>query len=164
MENLEHYLGIFEGHFDPAVSIVRDGRVIAYAEEERFIRYKHAYRVYPRRALQYCLNAAGIGPESIAAIGINWNIDAYTDGSMEAFFAEMAELWPLDPATKSWQRAMLGGFHRNACETRHAREWRQLFGDQKLPPILGLPHHFTHALQSYLQSPFEDTLLGPMLI
>ena len=28
-----YYLGIFEGHFDPAVAIVGDGKLIAYAEE-----------------------------------------------------------------------------------------------------------------------------------
>jgi len=158
MGSPDHYLGIFEGHFDPAVAIVRDGRVIAYAEEERFIRNKHAYRVYPRRALHYCLEAAGIGPESIAAIALNWNIDAYTDGGMAAFFDEMAEVWPLDPSTKSWQRAMLSGFRRETCQARHAREWHRSFGDLDLPAIVGLPHHFTHALHSYLQSPFDDAV------
>ncbi|WP_299626538.1 carbamoyltransferase C-terminal domain-containing protein [Pelagibius sp.] len=158
MSAADHYLGIFEGHFDPAVAVVKDGKVIAYAEEERFLRNKHAYRIYPRRALHYCLEAAGIGPEDIAAIGINWNLDAYTDGRMAAFFAEMDAAWPLDPATKGWQRAMLGGFNRQAYEARHAREWRRAFGESALPPIVGLPHHFTHALQSYLQSPFEEAV------
>ncbi len=158
MGSPDHFLGIFEGHFDPAVAIVRDGKVIAYAEEERFLRNKHAYRVYPRRALNYCLETAGIGPEAVAAIGVNWNIDAYTDGRIAAFFDEMAGDWPLDPATKGWQRAMLGGFNRDAYEARHAREWRRLFGEAPLPPIIGLPHHYTHALQSYLQSPFDDAV------
>ena len=121
MGSSEHFLGIFEGHFDPAVAIVRDGQVVAYAEEERFLRNKHAYRVYPRRALRYCLEAAGIGPAEVAAIGVNWN-------------------------------------NRTAYEARHAREWRRSFGDLPLPRIVGLPHHFTHALQSYLQSPFDDAV------
>ena len=68
MAHPDHFLGIFEGHFDPAVAIVRDGRLIAYAEEERFIRNKHAFRVYPERALAYCLTAAGIGASDVAAI------------------------------------------------------------------------------------------------
>ena len=43
------YVGVFEGHMDPAAALVRDGRLLAYAEEERFIRNKHAFGVYPTR-------------------------------------------------------------------------------------------------------------------
>ena len=64
------YVGIFEGHWDPAVAIVRDGKVLAYAEEERFIRLKHAPRVYPIKELKYCLDQAGVRLTDIAAIGI----------------------------------------------------------------------------------------------
>ena len=117
MAGPDHYLGIFEGHFDPAVALVRRGEVIAYAEEERFIRQKHANRVYPRRALKYCLDTAGIGPGDIAAIGLNWDIDGYTNGRMAAFFEDMQRDWPLDPATKGWQRSMLNGFNRETAGT-----------------------------------------------
>ena len=153
-----YYLGIFEGHFDPAVAIVRDGQVIAYAEEERFIRQKHANRVYPRRALEYCLQAAAAGPQDIAAIGLNWNIDAYGDGRLASFFEGMARDWPLDSATQGWQRSMLGNFRREAAEARHRRHWRWLFGDVALPRVLGLPHHFTHALHAFFQSPFDEAV------
>ena len=152
-----YYLGIFEGHFDPAVAIVRDGQVIAYAEEERFIRQKHANRVYPRRALEYCLQAAA-GPQDIAAIGLNWNIDAYGDGRLASFFEGMARDWPLDSATQGWQCSMLGNFRREPAEAWHRRHWRWLFGDVALPRVLGLPHHFTHALHAFFQSPFDEAV------
>jgi predicted NodU family carbamoyl transferase len=44
------FLGVSEG-IDPAVAIVRDGRVLAFMEEERLLRYKHAKDVYPLNAL-----------------------------------------------------------------------------------------------------------------
>ncbi|MEM7123453.1 MAG: carbamoyltransferase C-terminal domain-containing protein [Pseudomonadota bacterium] len=158
MAQPQHYLGIFEGHFDPAVAIVRDGRLIAYAEEERFIRNKHAYRVYPARSLAYCLEAAGIGPGDVAGIGINWDVEAYGDGRMAAFFDEMAAAWPLDPATKGWQRGMLANFNPDAMTGRHARAWRSAFGSVPMPELVAIPHHFTHAAHSYLQSPFDKAV------
>ncbi len=152
------FLGIFEGHFDPAVAIVRDGKLLAYAEEERFIRNKHANRVYPHRALSYCLKAAGVEPGDITGIGLNWDIDAFGDGRMATFFEGMAADWPLDAPTKGWQRSMLANFNRTAMTARHARAWRRAFGDVPLPEIIGVPHHLTHALHSYLQSSFDKAV------
>lgn len=158
MTSPKFYLGLFEGHADPAAALVSEGKLIAYAEEERFIRQKHAYRVYPQHAIQYCLATAGIGPQDLAGIGVNWNLAAYGNGEMAAFFDEMGRNWPLDPATKGWQRSMLSNFTQEAAETRHARAWRRLFGELPLPPLVGLPHHYTHALHAYLQSPFEEAV------
>jgi len=158
MSDAKFYLGLFEGHADPAAALVSDGKLIAYAEEERFIRQKHAYRVYPGQAINYCLEAAGIGPQDLAGLAVNWDLAAYGNGEMAAFFDEMDAAWPLDPATKGWQRSMLSGFNQAAAEVRHAKAWRRLFGPVPLPPLVGLPHHYTHALQAYLQSPFEEAV------
>src|SRR5688572_5352370 len=94
------YLGIFEGHADPAVAIVKGGEVVAYAEEERFIRQKHAWGVYPIRSLQFCLDIAGISFSDVEAVGLNWNIDAFTNGRMKAFYERVNNEFPVNSATK----------------------------------------------------------------
>src|SRR4051812_40743918 len=106
----ETFLGIFEGHYDPAVAIVRDGEVLAYSEEERHNRVKHAPRMYPERALRYCLDAADLGIDDIAAVAVNWDIPAYTNGSMAAFFDEIRAAFQVDPATMAWQNSVLRQF------------------------------------------------------
>ncbi len=55
------------GH-DPAAALIKDGRLIAAAEEERFIRLKHARGQFPYNAIKFCLNYAGIGIEDISYI------------------------------------------------------------------------------------------------
>jgi carbamoyltransferase len=45
---------------DPAAVLLRDGEVVAAAEEERFLRYKHAVGLLPDAAIRYCLRHAGI--------------------------------------------------------------------------------------------------------
>jgi predicted NodU family carbamoyl transferase len=64
------YLGI-NLEMDPSVAIIENGRVLAFSEEERHVRIKHAQNIYPIRALKYCLNAAGCKLSDVTAIAIN---------------------------------------------------------------------------------------------
>lgn len=152
------FLGIFEGHCNPAVAVVRDGKILAYAEEERFVRIKHATKIYPIKALKYCLDQAGVKPEDVEAIGINWDLPAFTNGNIKAFFSEMGKEWILDENTLKWQQYVVGYFNMQKTQQRHESEWRRAFGKITLPPLHPLPHHFVHALHAFLQSPFKDAL------
>lgn len=152
------FLGITEGHFDPAVALVSGGEVLAYAEEERFTRYKHAPGIYPSRALRFCLDHVGADIADVAAVAVNWNTTAYADGSMRKFYDELARHWPVDPQTTAWQEATLRRFHPDALQARHELVWRRTFGDRAFPPLVGTPHHFTHAFHAAMQSPFDDAV------
>src|SRR5436189_1135994 len=62
-----YILGINAVYHDPAACLVKDGRVIAAAEDERFTRIKHGKRPIPFstyelpfHAIDYCLSEAGI--------------------------------------------------------------------------------------------------------
>jgi len=154
----EHFVGIFEGGYDPAVGVVRDGRLLAYAEEERFIRNKHAHGWYPTRSLRFCLDHAGIGPGDVAALAINWDVPSYTNGAMREFFQAMRREWPVDARTLSWQNGLLQHFSEDGVSARHAVAWRRAFGTQELPPIWPIPHHYVHAMHAFLQSPFDDAI------
>lgn len=153
-----YFLGIFEGHADPAVAVVKDGEVVAYADEERFIRQKHAWGVYPHKALGFCLNTAGIRISDVEAVGINWDIDGYSNGRIGGFFDDLNSEFAVDDATRGWQRSVLARFTMNAVERRHHSEWRRGFGDIPFPPIVSAPHHYTHAFQAALQSGFDESL------
>ncbi|HMO80384.1 MAG TPA: carbamoyltransferase C-terminal domain-containing protein [Pyrinomonadaceae bacterium] len=152
------YLGIFEGHADPAVAIVSDGEVIAFAEEERFIRQKHAFGIYPINALKFCLRTAGITLSDVASVALNWNLDQYTNGEMQAFYDKVNAEFPVNEATKAWQRNLINRFDRATTEARHHFEWRRAFGDIRFPKIVSAPHHYTHAFQSVSQSGFDSSL------
>src|SRR5262245_28724968 len=69
-------LGINAYHGDAAAAIVRDGKLIAAAEEERFNRIKHCAG-FPTEAIRYCLQAAGVGIEAVDHIGISRDPSAH---------------------------------------------------------------------------------------
>lgn len=63
-------LGINAYHGDASAALLADGELIAAAEEERFSRIKHAAG-FPRQAIRYCLEAAGIQAREITHIAIS---------------------------------------------------------------------------------------------
>nr|MBA2438344.1 hypothetical protein [Acidimicrobiia bacterium] len=52
-------LGLSAFYHDSAAALVEDGHIVAAAQEERFSRKKHDAR-FPRHAVDYCLNEAGV--------------------------------------------------------------------------------------------------------
>ncbi len=71
-----YILGINAYHGDAAAAIIRDGKLIAAVEEERFNRVKHCAG-FPAEAVSYCLRTAGIGIEAVEHIGISRDPSAH---------------------------------------------------------------------------------------
>src|SRR5688500_17771306 len=63
-----HILGISAFYHDSAACLLRDGEIVAAAQEERFSR-KKGDAAYPHRAVAYCLRAAGIGVQDLTHVG-----------------------------------------------------------------------------------------------
>ncbi|RME46277.1 MAG: hypothetical protein D6795_15600, partial [Deltaproteobacteria bacterium] len=66
-----HILGISCYMHDAAACLLTDGRIVAFAEEERFRREKHT-GAFPEQAIRYCLEAGGIPIERIDHIAFYW--------------------------------------------------------------------------------------------
>ena len=71
-----YILGINAYHGDAAAALIKDGRIVAAVEEERFNRVKHCAG-FPADAVRYCLRAAGIGIEEVAHVGISRDPSAH---------------------------------------------------------------------------------------
>jgi carbamoyltransferase len=56
-----YILGISAFYHDSAAVLIRDGHLVAAAQEERFTRIKHDYQ-FPNNAINYCLQEAKISP------------------------------------------------------------------------------------------------------
>ena len=55
-----HILGISAYYHDSAACLIRDGTIVAAAQEERFTRVKGDAN-FPRRAVEFCLKQGGLG-------------------------------------------------------------------------------------------------------
>lgn len=63
-----------ERSHDASACLIVDGYLAAYAEEERFIRIKHAFDHLPHNAIAYCLQSAKLSPDDIDVIAWGWDM------------------------------------------------------------------------------------------
>jgi carbamoyltransferase len=139
---------------DAAAVLVQGGRILAAAEEERFVRIKHVTAL-PVQAIAWCLREAGIGPADLEAIAVPWK---YWIIGRRARLAMGAMLRSPTCFRVKGQRAI----------ERLTHEWAELaFLSHYLQRRLGpgfprpvfLDHHLCHAASAFLASPFERSAI-----
>ena len=79
-------LGISAFYHDSAAVLVRDGEIVAAAQEERFSRKKHDSR-FPSHAVRYCLAEGGVKPDGLDAVAFYDKPLTKFGRIMETYFA-----------------------------------------------------------------------------
>src|SRR3954469_8347224 len=140
-------LGISAFYHDSAAALVRDGEIVAAAQEERFSRKKHDPR-FPSRAINYCLEEAFIEPSELDAV-------VFYDNPLLTFDRLVKSLLTVAPAgEEQWTKAARSFLGVKAVVREHVR--RALGSDVKL---LFSDHHTAHAAAAFFPSPFEDAAI-----
>ena len=157
-------LGISAFYHDSAACLVRDGEIVAAAQEERFTRIKHDHN-FPVHAARYCLKEAGITAEQLDYVGFydkpllkfDRLLETYLDYA-PAGFRSFLKSMPLWMKEKLWmpdlirtEMAKANGVEdeRAAKKARKKFEWKLLFGD----------HHESHAASAFYPSPFAEAAI-----
>ena len=139
-------LGISAFYHDAAAALVRDGELVAAAEEERVTRVKHAAE-FPARAVEYCLQAAGITPQELDYVAFYEKPLVKFDRILTACLAT----WPR--SFGQFRRAMPLWLRQKL----HLKKlFRRSLGLRPEQPILFLDHHLSHAASAFLVSPFQE--------
>jgi carbamoyltransferase len=154
-------LGIFyfPNYADPSAAIIDDGKVVAFVEEERLVRNKHATGYFPSRAVRWVLTAAGLGINDVDAITIGWDCGMHDDGRLAAHFESINALYPPTDFDLAYQRNRLSSYTRDRYGAMIRRHLRKMFGDGELPPLVYVPHHLAHAVMAHCHSGFGDSLV-----
>lgn len=137
-------LGISAYYHDSAACLVRDGEIVAAAQEERFSRRKHDYR-FPHQAVDYCLREAGTSIDGVDYV-------AFYDKPLVKFERLLETYLAFAPRGLSsylkgmpvWlkEKLNLTGLIRKEINYKG----KLLFGD----------HHESHAASAFYPSPFEE--------
>jgi carbamoyltransferase len=137
-------LGINAYHADAAACIVRDGVLLAAAEEERFRRLKH-WAGFPSRAIAYCLQEAKIDLGDVAIVAVNRSGGAN-------FFRKLAYVLAHRPSPR-----LLANRLRNRKQVAGIAEaLSALPGRPFAGAIEYVEHHFAHLASAYYPSPFAE--------
>ena len=150
-------LGLSAFYHDSAAALIEDGRIVAAAQEERFTRKKHDAR-FPRHAIEYCLNTAGVGLGEVDHVAFYDKPFLKFERLLETYlafaprgFRSFSMAIPVWLKEKLFQKALLKKELR-----RYAPDYdwagRLLFAE----------HHQSHAASAFFPSPFEEAAVLTM--
>lgn len=138
-------LGINAFHADASAALVRDGQVIAAAEEERFRRIKHCAG-FPSEAISWCLKDAGIGLSDLEHVALNTLPKAHRlRKAAYALLQRPSPLFLLDRWRNKRERVGLA--------TQFAKAFP---GDRLNARFHFVEHHRAHLASAFFASPFPQ--------
>jgi carbamoyltransferase len=142
-----YILGLNAYHGDSSACLVKDGALVAAAEEERFRRIKH-WAGFPSEAIRYCLAEAGIGLGDVAVIAINQDAGANLWKKMAYMVMRRPDLsLVLDRIRNKRERVGV------------AEELARAFPGERLrAEVREVEHHLAHLGSAYLVSPFDEAV------
>src|SRR4051812_1221096 len=150
-------LGISALYHDSAATLLRDGEIVAAAQEERFSRKKHDAD-FPKHAIDYCMQAGGVRPEDIDYVVFYDKPFLKFERLLETYVAFAPRGFSsFRMAIPVWLREKL--FQKDLL----AKELKKY--DSAFDPEAKLrfsEHHLSHAASAFFASPFKEAVVLTM--
>ncbi len=145
-------LGLSAFYHDSAAALVRDGEILAAAQEERFTRKKHDER-FPEHAVRYCLETAGLQASDLDAVIFYEKPLLKFERLLETYLAYAPRgLFSFFRAMPAWLQQKL----------HLPREIDRGLGGGYAGPIYFCTHHEAHAASAFYPSPFGEAAILTM--
>jgi carbamoyltransferase len=150
-------LGISAFYHDSAAAIVRDGEIVAAAQEERFTRKKHDAN-FPAHALRYCVQQAGVAWDNIDFVTFYEKPFLKFERLLETYlafapkgFGSFRIAMPLWLKEKLFQKSLLIDLLRAEAPDV---DWEK--------KLRFTEHHESHAASAFFPSPFDEAAILTM--
>lgn len=161
------------GH--PSACLLKDGRLIAFVEEERFVRVKQALGYFPSHSIRFCLDTAKLSLSDVDVIAFGWDANAYR-WRFPAFLAKSflqhrvlggsrqrprpVEGRPrLGSAVISGIRSLVSFQPKTLIENIVLGLRDAGYKDARIPPVVFIKHHLAHAASAFYCSGFEESAI-----
>ncbi|UCD55048.1 MAG: carbamoyltransferase [Candidatus Omnitrophota bacterium] len=142
-----YILGISAYYHDSAAVILKDGEILAAAQEERFTRKKHDHN-FPGNAVNYCLRMAGISVKELDYVAFYDKPFIKFERILETYLAyapsgicSFIKAVPLWIRKKIWMKDLI----------------KKELGYEG--PIIFPEHHESHAASAFFPSPFKEAAI-----
>ena len=149
-----YILGISAYYHDSAAAIIRDGKIIAAAQEERFTRKKHDPG-FPHKAARFCLQQAGIGLADIEAVVFYDKPFLKFERLLETFynfapkgFLSFLKAMPVWIKEKLFLKKILID-ELSTIDKAAGQKVKLLFSE----------HHLSHSASAFFPSPFQEAAI-----
>lgn len=154
MSKPSYIVGISAFYHDSAAAIIKDGIIIAAAQEERFTRKKHDEN-FPINALNYCLEEAGIGLGQVSGIAFYDKPLLKFERLLETYYAYAPKgISSFMLAIPVWLKEKM--FLKKLIHDELAQ--RDDYKKNTIPFYFP-EHHLSHAASAFYPSPFEEAAI-----
>src|SRR6202795_2821447 len=143
-----HILGISCYYHDAAAAILRDGQLVAAAEEERFSRVKHDFG-FPKHAIEFCLREAKIDAKDLDYVVFYERPFRKLDRLLISVLQTYPQSW------KVFRESMIGWMLDKLWIASTLQSELGISRDR----VLFSEHHLSHAASAFLCSPFEEAAI-----
>jgi len=140
-------LGLNAYHGDASACLLRDGILIAAAEEERFRRVKH-WAGFPAQAVRYCLQSAGLKLADVAHVAINQDGRANLLRKVGFAVTRRPDLGMVLERIRNKRKRAGVGEELEACFP----------GERLAGQVHEVEHHLAHLASAFLVSPFDEAV------
>lgn len=140
-------LGINAASHNTSAALLRDGELVAFAEEERFNRERYTM-AFPEGTIRWCLEEAGVRGDEVSLVAFAGKPSAEILHSAWGALRLAGRPW-----YRGWLRdqALVTGIVKGSSQVRRVRRRFGYAGDVRF-----VDHHRCHAASAFLCSPFED--------
>jgi carbamoyltransferase len=151
-------LGLYPMGPNTASCLQVDGKIVASAEEERFVREKLATDKIPVRSSKYCLKEGGLTLDEVDAITIGWDNNKYPKG-MKKFYSSKMNHPAKDNYSKIYEEISLNQKNPIFFNKRIEMSFRRAGFFGIFPKIFYYNHHQCHAYSIYYPSPYKEAII-----
>ena len=151
---MKSILGISAFYHDSAACLLKDGKIIAAAQEERFTRKKHDSR-YPHNAVEFVLNYGNLKLSEVDQIVFFEKPFLKFERLLETYvafaprgFVSFAKAMPLWIKEKLFQKNLI--FNKLKAHDRDYKSDQNIFFSD---------HHLSHAASAFFPSPFKEAIV-----
>jgi carbamoyltransferase len=142
-------LGLNAFHADSSAALIRDGKLIAAAEEERFCRIKH-WAGFPAQSIAYCLQEAGLRLADVDHIALNQN-------SRANLLRKISYVITTAPNLALVLDRFRNRLRRDSIPKLLAKAFP---GDHFRGALHNVEHHLAEALDCFLRTQMDVLVLG----
>jgi len=145
----------------PSACLLQDGKIIAFAEEERFTRYKGSFGAMPSKAMKFCMDFAGLKLKDIDCIAFGWDCNMYKF-YMPAFLAykylSRSPKFQSASNISSFASEMIK-YHPGNVKAKIFEMIRSAGLEGEIPSVHFVSHHLSHAASTYYLSGFDRSYI-----
>lgn len=150
--------------YNPAACLIQEGKLVSFAEEERFNRLKISFGMFPTKSVAYCLSSANLTLDEVDKIAFGWEASKYPWTMLRNFVPNFFKYRKSEKQSYHKRKGSSSVFtalnnlleyHPSAIRSKIIQGLRAAGLKGDIPEIEFVSHHLAHAYSTYFCSGFS---------